>query len=96
MDPSSIGAGLTNVREHLPLFLACLAGLPIVSFLTLKLWIAGHASKAQRTTNWFVPTDLESESERMHYNMQKGSVAFASRKRLSRSLAPARSVSTRP
>jgi hypothetical protein len=42
----------------------------------MKLWIAGHASKAQRTTDWFVPTDLESDAAKLHYGMRSQSVAF--------------------
>jgi len=84
MDPSSIGAGLATLRQHLPVFLICMAGLPVLSFLTLKLWVARSATKVQRSTNWFVPDDLESETARVHYGMRGQSVAFSNRERVSR------------
>ena len=77
MDPSSIGANLLIVRTHLELFVVLLVALPAFSFLLMKFWIAGRSTKVQRTTNWFVPTDLESDSAKMHYRMQHNSVAFA-------------------
>jgi len=77
MDPSSIGAHFSIVRDHLQLFAALLFAFPTLSFLSIKIWSAGRSTKVQRTTNWFVPTDLESESARLHYSMQHQSVAFA-------------------
>jgi hypothetical protein len=65
------------IRDHFAPFVALLFGLPAVTFLAMKFWTAGRSAKAQRTTSWFVPTDLESESARMHYAMQHQSVAFA-------------------
>jgi len=77
MDPASLGSSFSIVREHLPLLLLLLFGLPVISFVAIKFWIASGSSKAQRTTSWFVPTDLESESARTHYSMQHNSIAFA-------------------
>ena len=79
MDPVSLGTNLSMVHDHLPLFVCLLFGLPIVSFIGIKFWIAGRSTRVQRTTNWFVPTDLESESAKLHYSMQNNSVAFAHR-----------------
>jgi hypothetical protein len=77
MDPSSFGANLSIVRAHLELLVVLLVALPAFSFLLMKFWIVGRTTKVQRTTNWFVPTDLESDSAKMHYSMQHNSVAFA-------------------
>jgi hypothetical protein len=79
MDPAEIGASLSVVREHLPLFVFLLLGLPVISILGIKCWIASGSSKTQRTTDWFVPDYLDSESARLHYSMQHNSVAFAHR-----------------
>ena len=70
MDPSSIGANLSILRDHFAPFVVLLFGLPALTFLAMRFWIAGRSAKAQRTTNWFVPTDLESESARLHLSMQ--------------------------
>ena len=77
MDLANPGASFSIIYEHLPLFVFLLFGLPIISFIGVKFWIASSSSKAQRTTNWFVPDDLESESAKIHYSMQHNSVAFA-------------------
>ncbi len=77
MDPSSIVGNLSMVRSHFELFVFLFFGLPALSFLAMKFWIASRSARAQRVTNWFVPTDLESESARTHYSMQQQSVAFA-------------------
>jgi hypothetical protein len=76
MDPSSIGASLANVRDHLEFLVVLLVGLPAVSFLLIKFWITGRSARVLPTTNWFVP-DLESESSTMHHSMQQQSVPFA-------------------
>ena len=81
MDIATIGANFSMVREHLTLFALLLFALPVISFLAIKLWSAARASKVQRTTNWFVPTDLDSDAARLHYSMGHQSVAFASRAR---------------
>ncbi len=77
MDPANFTASLSMVRDHLPLFLCLLFGLPIVSFIGILCWVAAHAAKVQRNTQWFVPTDLESDAAKMHYSMEHNSVAFA-------------------
>jgi len=77
MDPLSIEAHLSVIRNHFELFVVLLFGLPAATFLAMKFWIAGRSAKAQRITNWLVPTDLELESARMHCGMQHKSVAFA-------------------
>ena len=77
MDSANLSANLTLVRDHLPLFVCLLFGVPAVSFICMKFWIAGRSAKVQRRTNWFVPTDFESDSAKMHYSMQHNSVAFA-------------------
>ena len=64
------------VREHFQLFVILLFALPLISFVSIKCWIAARASKVQRSTNWFVPTDFESEAARLHYGMGHNSVAF--------------------
>ena len=79
MDPASFGAHFSIVRDHLQLFAVLLFALPTVSFLSMKCWTAGHSARVQRTTNWFVPTDLESESAKLHYSMGNQSIAFANR-----------------
>lgn len=66
MDPSSIGANLSILRDHFAPFVVLLFSLPALTFLVMKFWIAGRSAKTQRTTNWFVPTDLESESALQH------------------------------
>ena len=78
MDPSSIGANLSVIRNHFELFVILLVGLPAFTLLLMKFWIAGRSTRVQRTTNWFVPTDLESEAAKLHYSIGKHSVAFAS------------------
>lgn len=79
MDPANLGSSFSIVREHLPLFLSLLFGLPVISFVAIKIWIASGSSKTQRTTNWVVPDDLESESATMHYSMQHNPVAVSHR-----------------
>ena len=69
MDPANFTANLSMVRDHLPLFLCLLFGLPIVGFIGILYW--------QRNTHWFVPTDLESDAAKMHYSMEHDSAAFA-------------------
>jgi hypothetical protein len=77
MDPVSLSVNLSMLRDHLPLFVCLLFGVPALSFIGMKFWIAGRSSKVQRSSNWFVPTDLESDAAKMHYTMQHNSVAFA-------------------
>ena len=77
MDVPNLGANFSMVREHLQLFAVLLFALPSASFLSIKLWIAARANKVQRTTDWFVPDDLESDSARIHFSMGRNSVAFA-------------------
>ncbi len=79
MDIPNLGTNFSMVREHLQLFSILLFALPSISFLSIKLWIAVRANKVPRTTNWFVPDDLESETARMHYEMGRNSAAFAQR-----------------
>ncbi|WP_348264664.1 hypothetical protein P8935_09025 [Telmatobacter sp. DSM 110680] len=95
MDPSSIGAKLSTVRAHLEIFVVLLVALPAFSFLMMKFWIAGRSAKVQRNTNWFVPTDLESEAAKMHYSMQHNSVAFAHVRRNQRTAVTVRKPSSR-
>ena len=96
MDPASFGTNFSMVREHLQLFATLLFGLPAVSFVSIKFWIAGRSTKPQRATDWFVPSDLESEAARMHYEMGRSSVAFAHRvNRNSRHAAAGRNSSSR-
>ena len=76
MDIPNLGANFSMVREHFQLFFILLFALPLISFVSIKCWIAACSSKSQRSTNWFVPTDLESEAARMHYGMGRNSVAF--------------------
>lgn len=77
MDIPNLGANFAMVREHLQIFATLLFALPFISFISIRLWIAARASKTQRTTQWFVPEDLESEAARLHYSMGRNSVAFA-------------------
>jgi hypothetical protein len=77
MELANLGGDLSFVREHLQLFTFLLFGVPLISFACIKFWAASHSAKVQRTTNWFVPTDLESETARTHYGMGHQSVAFA-------------------
>jgi hypothetical protein len=77
VDIPNLGTNLAMAREHLQIFAILLFAVPVISFVSIKLWIAARASKTQRTTNWFVPDDLESETARLHYSMGRSSVAFA-------------------
>jgi hypothetical protein len=81
MDPATLGATLSTIREYLPLFFLLLFGLPIITFVAITFWIAGRSAKVQRTTNWFVPTDLESDAARMHFSMQHNSTDFTRQRR---------------
>lgn len=76
MDPANFGPNLSVVRDHLPFFLFLLFGLPVMSFIGFKFWIVGHSARVQRTTHWFVPTEIESDAARMHFSLQHNSVAF--------------------
>jgi hypothetical protein len=76
MDPAILSLNLSSLSDHLRLFVCLLFGLPTVSFVGIRFWIARHSAKVQRNTNWFVPTDLESDAARMHYSLQHNSVAF--------------------
>jgi hypothetical protein len=89
VDVPNLGRNLSMVSEHLQLFAILLFALPSASFLSIKLWIAARASKSQRTRNWFVPDDLESDAARLHYSMGKHSVAFAYARK------PAQQIKTR-
>lgn len=84
MDFGSLSVNIAVLREHLQLFALLLFALPLVSFLSFKFWVAARTSKTQRATNWFVPSDLDSESARMHYSMGHQSVAFARQARRNR------------
>jgi hypothetical protein len=96
MDPANVGANFSMVREHLQIFAVLLFALPALTFVSIKFWIAGRSAKAQRTTDWFVPSDLESEAARMHYEMGRNSVAFAHQvNRTSRHAVAARNSSSR-
>jgi hypothetical protein len=65
MDILNLGADASVVRSHIELFALLLLGLPAISFLTMKFWLATRAaSKVQRTTEWVVPQHLESEGAR--------------------------------
>jgi hypothetical protein len=96
MDPASFGANFSMVRDHLQLFAFLLFGLPVISFISIRFWIAGRSARVQRTTNWFVPNDLESDAAKTHFSMQHNSVAFAHRvHRNSRHTVAVRKSSTR-
>jgi len=77
MDPSSFGPHFSLLLGHMELFVFLLFGLPAITFISIKFWIAGRSSRVQHSTNWFVPDDLESDAAKMHYSMQHKSVAFA-------------------
>jgi hypothetical protein len=79
MDPANLNTNLSIFRDHLPLIVCLLFGVPAVSFICMKFWVAGRSAKVQRSTNWFVPNDLESDAAKMHYSKQHNSVAFAHR-----------------
>lgn len=81
MDIPNLVANFSMMREHLLLFAMLLFALPLISFVTIKLWIAARASKSQRTTDWFVADDLESEAARIHHALGQASVAFAHSRR---------------
>lgn len=70
MEIANLGANFSLVRDHLSLFSLLLFALPLSSFLGIKFWTAARASKVQRSTDWFVPTDLDSEAARLHYSLQ--------------------------
>ena len=90
MDIPNLGANFSMVREHLQLFAVLLFALPLISFVSIKFWIAARASKTQRLTNWFVPDDLDSEAAHVHYSMGRNSVAFARARRRPRPAPAAR------
>lgn len=97
MDIPNLGANFSMAREHLQLFAILLFALPLISFVSIKFWIAARANKVPRATNWFVPDDLESETARMHYEMGRNSAAFANRvPRNPRSAITARNSGMRP
>lgn len=77
MDPANLTVNFSMIRDHLQLFLSLLFGLPIVSSVVIRFWIAGQAAKVQRTTNWFVPDDLESDVAKMHFARHHNRRAFA-------------------
>jgi len=77
MDIPNLGASFSILREHVLLFATLLFTLSVVSFLSIKLWIAGRASKVQHSALWFVPDDLESDAARYLYCTGRNSVAFA-------------------
>lgn len=77
MDIPNLGTNFSMVSRHLQLFAILLFALPSASFLTIKLWLVARANKIQRTTEWFVPDDFESEAARLHYSMGRNSIAFA-------------------
>lgn len=81
MEIQNLGANFSMVQEHFELFIILLFALPLISFVSIKFWIAAHASKVQRSTDWFVPTDLESETAHIHYGMGQNSVAFKHKSR---------------
>jgi len=76
MDPQNLGASFTILHDHLQLMLCLFFGLPPLSFVSIRFWIAARASRVQRTTSWFVPDDLQSDAARLHYSLQHHSVAF--------------------
>ena len=86
MEIADLGTNLSLVRDHLSLFSLLLFALPLTSFLGIKFWIAARASKVQRSTNWFVPTDLDSEAARLHYSMGRQSTGFTQRRNLRHSV----------
>jgi hypothetical protein len=56
---------LSIVRAHVELFAYLLFALPPVTFLSIKFWITlKTASKVQRSTQWFVPNELDSQETR--------------------------------
>ena len=77
MGLQNLGSNFSILHEHLQLILCLLFGLPLLSFISIRFWIAVRASRVQRTTNWFVPDDLDSDAPRLHYNLQHHSVGFA-------------------
>lgn len=77
MGLENLGSTFSILHEHLQLILCLFFGLPLLSFISIRFWIAVRASRVQRTTNWFVPDDLESDAARLHYTLQHHSVAFA-------------------
>lgn len=77
MDIPNLGANFSMMREHLLPFVLLLFALPLISFVTIKLWIAARANKTQRTSSWFVPDDLNSEAARIHYSLGGNRVAVS-------------------
>jgi hypothetical protein len=96
MDPAILTVNMSMARDHLQLFVCLLFALPAISFISIKCWIAARAGKVQRTTNWFVPTDLDSDAARLHASMQHNSVAFAHLAHRSSSPAINRAIRRRP
>jgi hypothetical protein len=77
MDLQNLGSNFSILHDHLQFILCLFFGLPLMSFVSIRFWIAARASRVQRTTSWFVPDDLESDAARLHYSLQHHSVAFA-------------------
>jgi hypothetical protein len=77
MDLQNLGSNFSILHDHLQFILCLFFGLPLLSFVSIRFWIAARASRVQRTTSWFVPDDLESDAARLHYSLQHHSVAFA-------------------
>lgn len=62
MDFIDLTADLYVVRAHIEFFACLLFALPPVSFLGIKFLLTTRtASKVQRSTQWFVPSEPEAE-----------------------------------
>jgi hypothetical protein len=77
MDIANFGANFSMVCEHLTLFAFLVFAVPLISFVSVKFWIAARANKSQSRRNWFVPDDPQSDAARLRYSATHRSVAFA-------------------
>lgn len=68
--------------------------LPALSFLLIKIWfISRDDAKAERTSQWFLPQNMESDATRLVFNYSRRSVVFV-HETVSEAVQPSESVTT--
>ncbi len=80
MDFANLTLDFSFVKSHEQLFGFLMVAGPLLSFLSMKFWIIARATaKAQHTTQWFVPDNLESGAKRIVLDRPSRSTAFTPR-----------------
>ena len=70
---------LSFLRQQLAFFCLLFFALPPLSFIAIKFLLGARAaSRTQRTTQWFVPQDLDSDAMRNLFDRQPAP-AFSTR-----------------